>query len=190
MRAAQAIGYVGAGTMEFLLSDDGTLHFMEMNTRLQVEHPVTEAITGADLVAEQIRVAAGSPLSLTQEQVRFRGHAIECRINAEDPAADFRPSPGTLTRWQVPEGAVRVDTHVAEGYAIPPFYDSLICKLIAHGATRDAACDHMIDGLGALLCEGVATTVPLHLAVLQSTDFRQGNYDTRAIPGWPAEGAA
>jgi acetyl-CoA carboxylase biotin carboxylase subunit len=192
VRAAVEIGYVGAGTIEFLLDDSGTLRFMEMNTRLQVEHCVSEMRSGIDLVVEQIQVAAGAPLSITQDDVTLDGHAIECRINAEDPADNFRPGPGVIREWQSPgseDGAVRVDTHVAAGYEVPPFYDSLICKVIAHGADRDAACDRMIAALEELRCEGVPTTVPMHLAILRSPAFRSGDYDTRAIPGWPpAEG--
>ncbi len=188
--ATRAIGYVGAGTMEFLLDEGGTLRFMEMNTRLQVEHSVTEMRTGLDLVAEQIRVGAGHRLSITQDDVRFEGHAIECRINAEDPSRGFAPEPGTLAVWEakaVP-GEVRVDTHVEAGYAIPPFYDSLICKVITRGATRDEAADRMIAALTALRCEGVPTTVPMHLEVLRSDAFRKNDYDTRAIPGFSPAG--
>ncbi len=189
VRAARSIGYVGAGTMEFLLDEGGKLRFMEMNTRLQVEHPVTEMRSGVDLMVEQIRVAAGNRLPIAQSDVELRGHAIECRINAEDPSNGFRPSPGVITRWQVPHGSedVRVDTHVESGYEVPPFYDSLICKVIAHGRTRDAAADRMVAALEALVCEGIATTVPMHLAILRSAAFRRNDYTTRAIPGWPPE---
>jgi acetyl-CoA carboxylase biotin carboxylase subunit len=188
VRAARSIGYVGAGTMEFLLDPGGTLRFMEMNTRLQVEHSVSEMRAGRDLVIEQIRVAAGHRLSFAQEQIQLVGHAIECRINAEDPSAGFRPHPGVIQRWQSPDtagGDVRVDTHVESGYEVPPFYDSLLCKVIARGPTRDAACDRMIAALRELRCEGVPTTVPMHLAILASPDFRASRYDTRTIPGWP-----
>ncbi len=149
VRAAAAIGYVGAGTMEFLQDENGCLRFMEMNTRLQVEHCVTEMRTGIDLVAEQLRVAAGHRLSFEQHQVRLEGHAIECRINAEDPAAGFRPAPGVIARWQAPssqDGQVRVDTHVETGYEVPPFYDSLLCKVIARGPTREHALRHDAHG--------------------------------------------
>lgn len=190
--AARRIGYVGAGTMEFLLDGDGTLRFMEMNTRLQVEHCVSEMRAGVDLVQWQIRIAAGQPLALTQEDIALEGHAIECRINAEDPADGFRPSPGLITRWAPPAtGAdLRIDTHVESGYEVPPFYDSLLCKVITRGADRDEACDRMIEALSALVCEGVPTTAAMHVAVLGSEDFRAHRYDTRAIPGWPpaAEG--
>ena len=192
VEATRRIGYVGAGTMEFLLDADGVLRFMEMNTRLQVEHCVSEMRSGVDLVREQLRVAAGHPLSLRQEEIELSGHAIECRINAEDPSQGFRPAPGTITRWQGPSTAddgagtrVRVDTHVRSGYRIPPHYDSLICKVIAHGPDRDAAADRMLRALGELVCEGVPTTVPMHQAILASDAFRQHRYDTRAIPGWP-----
>jgi acetyl-CoA carboxylase biotin carboxylase subunit len=191
VRATRSIGYVGAGTMEFLLDEGGTLRFMEMNTRLQVEHSVTEMRTGIDLVAEQIRIGAGHRLALRQEDVRLEGHAIECRINAEDPANGFQPQPGTLAVWEakaVP-GEVRVDTHVEPGYAIPPFYDSLICKVITHGATRDEAADRMIAALTALRCEGVPTTIPMHLEVLGAEAFRTNDYDTRAIPGFTPVGS-
>jgi len=187
-RAAEALGYAGAGTIEFLRSASGAIYFMEMNTRLQVEHPVTECITGVDIVQEQLRVAANQPLSLTQESLVARGHAIECRINAEDPAQGFRPAPGVLQRFELPTdrgpGRVRVDTHLAAGDEIPPHYDSLIAKVIAHGATRDEALATMLAALSAARIEGVATTIPLHLAVLASDEFRQGVYDTRSIPGW------
>jgi len=188
VRATREIGYVGAGTMEFLLDGD-TLRFMEMNTRLQVEHCVSEMRSGRDLVIEQIRVAAGHRLSFTQDEIALRGHAIECRINAEDPSQGFRPAPGTITKWTLPDlesGKVRIDTHVVTGYEVPPFYDSLLCKVIAWGETRDEACDRMIRALGGLVCEGVPTTIAMHLTILASAPFRSGDYTTRAIPGWPA----
>jgi acetyl-CoA carboxylase, biotin carboxylase subunit len=184
--AAERIGYVGAGTIELLLDASGILRFMEMNTRLQVEHSVTEMRCGLDLVAEQIRIAAGHPLAI--EAVTLSGHAIECRINAEDPAHGFRPAPGRITRWQAPPTGpdLRVDTHVESGYEVPPFYDSLLCKVIARGADRAQAIARMIAALEALVCEGVPTTVPMHLAILKSADLRDGRYDNRTIPGWPA----
>src|SRR5690606_37273968 len=188
VEATRAIGYVGAGTIEFLLdqaSSPGVLRFMEMNTRLQVEHCVSEMRTGVDLVRGQIRVAAGCPLSITQADIELSGHAIECRINAEDPRVNFRPSPGVIERWQAPSGEhVRVDTHVRRGYEVPPFYDSLICKVITWGIDRDAACDRMIHALEQLVCEGVHTTVPMHLQILRNQQFRTNAYDTRAIPGF------
>ena len=187
--AAAAIGYAGAGTIEFLRRpDDGTLCFMEMNTRLQVEHPVTEMVTGLDVVELQLRVAANEPLALRQADVRSSGHAIECRINAEDPALDFRPTPGRLDAFELPEGlgpgVVRVDTHLAAGESVPPFYDSLIAKVIAHGETRAEAIETLRRALSAARIEGVATTIPLHLAVLGSSEFASGAYDTRSVPGW------
>jgi len=186
--ATAAIGYVGAGTMEFLLDADDTLRFMEMNTRLQVEHGVSEMATGVDLVCEQLRVAAGERLRHSQADIAPAGHVIECRINAEDPTDGFRPSPGTISRWQVPDGDpdIRVDTHVREGYTVPPHYDSLLCKLLVRGADRDAACDKMIEALGQFACEGVPTTAAMHLAIMRSDAFRNCDYDTSAIPGWPA----
>lgn len=191
VEATRAIGYVGAGTIEFLLDrhDGGeTLRFMEMNTRLQVEHCVSEVRSGVDLVREQIAVAAGERLSLTQDQIELRGCAIECRINAEDPSENFRPSPGVITDWATPElDHVRVDTHVRSGYEVPPYYDSLLCKVITWGEDRDAACDRMIAALEALRCEGVKTTVPMHLQILANEDFRASRYDTRAIPGFPVD---
>jgi len=189
VRATRDIGYVGAGTMEFLLDHTGTLRFMEMNTRLQVEHSVTEMRTGIDLVREQIRVAAGHRLSIRQDDVVLAGHAIECRINAEDASDGFRPTPGVISRWVEPSsanGSVRVDTHVVSGYEVPPHYDSLLCKVITRGATRDEASDAMIAALEQLVCEGVSTTTAMHLAILRSEAFRSNDYDTRKIPGWPA----
>jgi acetyl-CoA carboxylase biotin carboxylase subunit len=186
--AAAAIGYAGAGTIEFLRAASGRIHFMEMNTRLQVEHPVTEMLTGVDIVNEQLAVAANRALRLKQTDVRAEGHAIECRINAEDPAQDFKPSPGVITRFEVPldqgPGRVRVDTHVESGYEVPPYYDSLIAKVIVHAPTRDKAIETMLRTLRASNIEGIATTIPLHLAVLDSPQFRRGQYDTKSIPGW------
>ena len=185
-RAAARIGYVGAGTMEMLLDAGGTLRFMEMNCRLQVEHTVSEARTGKDLVRAQIAVAAGRPLPWAQADLALTGHALECRINAEDPANGFAPAPGTITAWRPPTGdGVRVDTHVSAGYVVPPFYDSLIAKVITHADTRAAAIAKMIDALGAFEVAGVPTTIPMHLTILRSDAFGRGTYDTRAIPGWP-----
>jgi acetyl-CoA carboxylase biotin carboxylase subunit len=186
VRATQSIGYVGAGTMEFLLDAGGELRFMEMNARLQVEHPVTEMRTGIDLVEAQIRVAAGEPLWFTQNDIELRGHAIECRINAEDPSNGFSPSPGVIERWEVDtaDASLRVDTHVESGYEVPPHYDSLVCKVIAWGEDRNAACDRLVAALERMRCEGVSTTIPMHVAVLSSSEFRNNDYDTRAVPGW------
>jgi acetyl-CoA carboxylase biotin carboxylase subunit len=186
VRATRAIGYVGAGTMEFLLDEHGDLRFMEMNARLQVEHPVSEMRTGIDLVEAQIRVAASEPLWFSQGDVDLRGHAIECRINAEDPSNGFAPSPGVITRWEATSGDdhVRVDTHVESGYEVPPHYDSLICKVIAWGKDREAACERLTEALRKIRCDGISTTIPMHLAVLSSKEFRENRYDTRAVPGW------
>ena len=188
-RAAAEIGYVGAGTIEFLRHASGALYFMEMNTRLQVEHPVSELQSGLDIVALQLSIAANQRLALAQSDVRLAGASIECRINAEDPAAGFRPTPGTLTAFELPTdrgpGTVRVDTHLAEGQVVPPFYDSLIAKVIVHAEDRPTAIETMRRALAAARIEGVATTIPLHLCVLGSDAFRSGEYDTRAIPGWP-----
>jgi acetyl-CoA carboxylase biotin carboxylase subunit len=188
IKAALAAKYENAGTVEFLVDESGAFYFIEMNTRIQVEHPVTEEITGIDLVKQQIRIAAGEKLPWDQSDIKIRGHAIECRINAEDPADAFRPAPGTIAHWKAPattNGSVRVDTHVTSGYTVPPHYDSLIAKVITRGADRDAACDRMIAALQELECTGVPTTVPMHLAILRSAPFRASTYDTRAIPGWP-----
>ncbi|HXI04684.1 MAG TPA: ATP-grasp domain-containing protein, partial [Candidatus Saccharimonadales bacterium] len=184
--AAVRIGYTGAGTMEFLRDRDGSLYFMEMNTRLQVEHPVTEEITGTDIVREQIRIAAGEPLSMTQADVKIEGHAIECRINAEDPSAGFRPAPGALKRFEIsadgiPGSKVRLETHAESGYTIPPHYDSLIAKVIARGRDRGAAIDAMIATLRASTIKGVPTTVPFHLRVLADEAFRAGDYDVGTV---------
>jgi acetyl-CoA carboxylase biotin carboxylase subunit len=184
--AAAAVGYVGAGTMELLLDGD-VLRFMEMNCRLQVEHTVSEERSGKDLVVAQIEVAAGRRLPWQQADIALDGHAIECRINAEDPARGFQPAPGTITAWQPPSGdGVRVDTHVSTGYVVPPFYDSLLAKVIVRAADRSAAIARMIAALSAFRVEGVPTTIPMHLAILGSAAFRDNRYDTRSIPGWPA----
>jgi acetyl-CoA carboxylase biotin carboxylase subunit len=184
-RAAAAVGYAGAGTIELLLDGD-VLRFMEMNCRLQVEHTVTEERTGKDLVIAQIEVAAGRPLAWQQSDIALAGHVIECRINAEDPANQFQPAPGTITEWQPPGGdGIRVDTHVTVGYVVPPFYDSLLAKLIVRGADRSAAIERMIAALSAFRVAGVPTTIPMHLAILRSAAFREGRHDTRSIPGWP-----
>jgi acetyl-CoA carboxylase biotin carboxylase subunit len=184
-RAAASIGYIGAGTMEMLL-DGSTLRFMEMNCRLQVEHTVSEERTGVDLVIAQIETAAGKALTWTQADIALTGHVIECRINAEDPSANFAPAPGTVTTWQPPTGeGIRVDTHVEAGYVVPPFYDSLLAKLIVRAATRDAAIDKMLGALRSFRVEGVPTTIPMHAKILASDAFRTGAYDTRSIPGWP-----
>lgn len=188
-RAAASVGYVGAGTMELLLDQDpagNVLRFMELNCRLQVEHTVSEERTGKDLVIAQIETAAGRPLAWTQESISFGGHVIECRINAEDPSANFQPAPGTITAWNPPSGdGIRVDTHVTAGYVVPPFYDSLLAKLIVRGSDRTDAIERMIAALSAFEVAGVPTTIPMHLAIMRSDAFRSGRYDTRSIPGWP-----
>jgi acetyl-CoA carboxylase biotin carboxylase subunit len=177
-RACRAIGYRNAGTFEFLLGPDGSFYFIELNARLQVEHPVTELVTGIDVVREQVRIAAGEPLSATGRAPR-KGHAIELRINAEDPAHDFRPSPGRLTRFRPPLGpGVRLDTYVSEGAEIPPFYDSLVAKLIVHDLDRSAAIRRARRALGELEIEGVPTTAPLLAEILGSAGFRSGDYST------------
>ena len=188
--AALKVGYENAGTIEFLRSDDGDLYFMEMNTRLQVEHPVSELVTGVDIARTMLEVAANRPLSFTQADVAFRGHAIECRINAEDPTRDFQPTPGRLEAFEIPTGegpgTVRVDTHLRAGDAVSPHYDSLIAKVVAHAVNREEAIRTMENTLRAADVRGVSTTIPLHLAVLASAEFRSGEYDTSSIPGWPA----
>ena len=185
VRGAKAIDYVGAGTIEMLLDEDGSYYFMEMNTRIQVEHGVTEMLTGVDLVKEQLRVAAGEPLSIA-EMPPLRGHVIEVRVNAEDPSRNFQPSPGRIEAFHPPGGpGVRVDSHVYAGYTVPPYYDSLLAKVIARGADRTEAIAKMIAALSAFVVEGVPTTIPMHLAILGSTAFASGQYDTRSIPGWP-----
>ena len=187
-QAVAAIGYVNAGTVEFLRDEDGKLYFMEMNTRLQVEHPVTEMVTGFDIVKEQMRIAANCPLSITQHDITLTGNAIECRINAEDPDRAFKPDPGKITMFEPPEvDSVRIDTHIRPGYTIPPFYDSLICKLIGHGTHRSEAIDTTRKALQAFKVEGVKTTIPIHIDILSSDEFRKGTYSTRFIPEFLAE---
>ncbi len=179
VRAAEAIGYVGAGTVEFLLDQSGEFFFIEMNTRIQVEHPVTEATTGLDLVKEQIRVAAGEALSFPAGVQRQHGHAIEFRVNAEDPARAFAPSPGLITTVHPPGGpGVRVDTHIYSGYRVPPFYDSLLAKLIVWGNTRDEAVVRGREALESFVVEGVATTIDYLAAITRDEDFRKGDVDT------------
>ncbi|PJB71364.1 MAG: acetyl-CoA carboxylase biotin carboxylase subunit [Alphaproteobacteria bacterium CG_4_9_14_3_um_filter_47_13] len=170
------MGYRGAGTIEFLY-ENGNFYFMEMNTRIQVEHPVTEMITGIDLIAEQIRVAAGEPLSITKDRIRLRGHAIEVRINAEDPDT-FMPSPGMIKQFHAPGGlGVRFDSAIYGGYTIPPYYDSMIGKLIVHGRTREEAIRRLRRAIMETVVEGVKTTLPLHLWILEQEEFLSGNYN-------------
>ncbi len=174
---AKAIGYESAGTMEFLVDPDKQFYFMEMNTRIQVEHPVTETTTGLDLIALMIRVAAGEPLPIRQEDIRPQGHAIECRINAEDPARDWAGASGTLIRFIPPGGPrVRVDTHGYSGYTVPPYYDSLLAKVIVHGKDREEAMDVMLRALHEFSCEGITTTIPFHQQLLAHPVFRSGDY--------------
>jgi acetyl-CoA carboxylase biotin carboxylase subunit len=188
VRGAKAIEYVGAGTIEMLLNDDGSFYFMEMNTRIQVEHPVTEMCTGVDLIKEQIRAAAGLPLSIPDKPIELRGHAIECRINAEDPSRNFAPSPGTITTFHPPGGpGVRLDTHVYAGYRVPPYYDSLLAKLIVHGTTRAEAIARMRQALGAFVLEGVHTTIPFLQRVMDDPDFIAGRVDTKFLERMVAE---
>jgi acetyl-CoA carboxylase biotin carboxylase subunit len=176
---AKSVKYRNAGTIEFLMDENGKFYFMEMNTRIQVEHPITEMVTGIDLVQEQIRVAAGLPLSFTQDQIKIKGHSIECRINAECPDK-FTPCPGTMTAFNPPGGpGVRVDTAAYTQYVIPPYYDSLIAKLIVHAGTRDDAIIKMRRALDEFIVEGVKTTIPMHKKILDDQDFRQGNISTK-----------
>jgi acetyl-CoA carboxylase biotin carboxylase subunit len=182
VRLAERIGYVGAGTIEFLLDTDGSFYLMEMNKRIQVEHPVTEMCTGVDLVKEQIRVAAGEKLSLPRSGVRMRGHAIECRVNAEDPARNFQPSPGQVTVFHPPGGpGVRVDTHLYAGYTVPPYYDSLLAKVIVHGNDRAEALARMHQALEGFIVEGVTTTIPFLGRVIEHEDFVKGHVDTKFL---------
>lgn len=189
IEAALALGYENAGTIEFLMDPTSKeLFFMEMNTRLQVEHPVSELVCGVDIAAWQLRIAANHRLDLQQDDVKMRGHALECRINAEDPRADFRPTPGTLERFDfatdVGPGTVRVDTHLETGDAISPHYDSLLAKVIVHADTRADAIATMMACLEKSRIEGVSTTIAVHLAVLASDEFASGTYDTQSLPGW------
>jgi len=186
VKLAESIGYVGAGTIEFLLDEDGSFYFMEMNTRIQVEHPVTEMCTNFDLVKEQIRVAAGEPLSFVMNGNRLRGHAIECRVNAEDPARNFQPSPGLITAYHPPGGpGVRVDTHIYAGYTVPPYYDSLLAKVIVHGNTRPEALARMRQALDSFIIEGVTTTIPFLGRVMRHPDFIEGKVDTKFLEREP-----
>ena len=176
VKACQEIGYRSAGTFEFLYQDD-EFYFIEMNTRLQVEHPVTEMITGVDIVREQLQIAAGEKLSFKQEDIKILGHAIECRINAED-SKTFMPSPGLINLWHAPGGpGIRVDTHIYSGYKVPPFYDSMIGKVIAHGSSRDAAVARMKIALSEIVIEGIKTNVPLHQEIFQHAAFQKGGTD-------------
>lgn len=184
--AAKAVNYHGAGTVEFLLDKYGKFYFMEMNTRIQVEHPVTEMVTGIDLIKEQILVAAGQPLSFTQEDIKLDGWAMECRINAENPARNFMPSPGKISNYLAPGGfGVRVDSAAYAGYTIPPYYDSMIAKLIVWGKTRQEAIDRMKRALSEFVVEGIATTIPFHLKVMDHDVFVSGHFDTKFLETYP-----
>jgi acetyl-CoA carboxylase biotin carboxylase subunit len=179
VNACKAIGYSSAGTFEFLLDEDKRFYFMEMNTRIQVEHPVTEMVTLTDIVRNQIRIAEGEPLGYSQDDVIIVGHAIECRINAESPDT-FTPSPGLITTFNLPGGpGVRLDTYVYPGYRVPPFYDSMIAKVIVHARTRELAIARMRRALDAMVIEGIKTTIPLHLKIMDDPDFQAGNISTR-----------
>jgi acetyl-CoA carboxylase biotin carboxylase subunit len=181
VEACKRVGYSNAGTMEFLLDEDGRFYFMEMNTRVQVEHPVTEMVTLADIVRNQIRVAEGEVLAYEQSDVIIVGHSIECRINAEDPLTGV-PSPGLITAFNIPGGpGVRVDTAVYPGYYVPPYYDAMIAKLIVHARTRELAILRMRRALEAMVIEGIKTTVPLHQRIMEDEEFISGNYSTKFL---------
>ena len=183
VRIAQQIGYENAGTVEFMLDQDqNRFYFLEMNTRIQVEHPVTEMISGIDLVKEQFRVAAGDSFSVSQEEIRLTGHAIECRINAESPGASFSPCPGTITKWEAPKGeGVRVDSHCYPGYFVPPYYDSLLAKLITRGTDRAKAIESMRDALSRFVVSGIDTTIPFHQFIMKHPDYLTGDVSTNWI---------
>jgi acetyl-CoA carboxylase biotin carboxylase subunit len=185
IRAAKAVNYVGAGTIEFLLDQNGEFYFMEMNTRIQVEHPITEEVTGVDIVREQILVAAGEKLAYEQGDIRLNGHSIECRINAEDPERNFMPSPGRVSAFVAPGGlGVRVDSACYNDYSIPPFYDSMIAKLIVHDQTRERAIARMRRTLREFVVEGVKTTIPFHLEVMDNPLFHSGKFGTDFLQVW------
>jgi len=182
VRLAKAANYYSAGTCEFLVDQDNQFYFIEVNARIQVEHPVTELVTGVDLIQEQIRIAAGEKLRYTQKEIQLRGAAIECRINAEDPAHDFRPSAGTISKWQPPGGpGVRLDTHVVSGYRVPPNYDSMVAKLLVHRPTRTEAIASMRRALREFVVEGIHTTIPLHQEILTTSAYVEGTVDTTYI---------
>ena len=188
VRAAKAAGYESAGTIEFLLDQSGEFYFMEMNTRIQVEHPVTEWVTGVDLVKEQIRIASGLPLSCKQEDIQLTGHAIECRINAENPSKGFRPSPGTITDMYFPGGkGIRIDSAVYSGYTIPPYYDSMIAKVIVWAKNRTEAIRKMQSALGEVIIEGIDTNVDYQYEILDHPDFQSGNTDVEFIERMEAD---
>lgn len=182
VRAAKAAGYVNAGTIEFLLERDGSFYFMEMNTRIQVEHPVTEWVTGIDLIKEQIRIASGEKIKIHQDEVKLTGHAIECRINAENPAKNFRPSPGKITDIYLPGGkGVRIDSAIYSGYTVPPYYDSMLAKLIVHAKTRREAINKMKSALGEVIIEGIDTNIDYLYELINHPDYQSGNVDIEFI---------
>ncbi|MFC4617950.1 acetyl-CoA carboxylase biotin carboxylase subunit [Camelliibacillus cellulosilyticus] len=189
VNAAKAVDYTGAGTVEFIYDADGNFYFMEMNTRIQVEHPVTEYVTGIDLVKEQIRVASGEKLSIRQEDVTFNGAAIECRINAENPFKNFMPSAGKVDMYLPPGGpGVRVDSAVYPGYKIPPFYDSMVAKIITHGKTREEAIAKMRRALSETVIDGIHTTIPFHLKLFEHPVFVKGDFNTKFLENYPLTG--
>lgn len=182
VQAAKAINYKNAGTVEFLLGDNGEFFFMEMNTRIQVEHPITEMITGIDIIKKQIEIAAGFPLNLTQEDIILNGHSIECRINAEDPSKDFRPSPGRIDHLHVPGGnGIRIDGCIYNGFVVAPYYDSMLAKLIVHGKDRAEAIAKMKSALGEFIIEGITTNIDFHYELISTEEFAAGNYNTGFI---------
>ena len=182
VRLAEVAKYTSAGTVEFIVDDRGDYYFLEVNKRVQVEHPITEEVTGIDIVKLQLLIAMGEPLRISERDVTFKGHAIECRINAEDPFDDFRPSPGRIEMYYAPGGrGVRVDSHAYAGYTIPPHYDSLLGKLITYGKDRREAMDKMTRALGEYMVTGIKTTIPFQLAILQDPNFRRGVYSTNFI---------
>src|SRR5438270_59624 len=182
IRLAEVAHYTNAGTVEFLVDDHANFYFLEVNKRIQVEHPITEEVTGVDLVKQQIMIAMGEPLRLSEKDVHFRGHAIECRINAEDPFDDFRPCPGRIDMYYAPGGrGVRLDSHVYAGYVIPPYYDSMIGKLITYGKDRRDAMDKMSRALSEYMLTGIKTNISFQQAILQDPNFRRGVYSTTFV---------
>ena len=182
IKIAEAANYTNAGTVEFIVDEKGSYYFLEVNKRIQVEHPITEEVTGIDLVKQQIMIAMGEPLKISQGDVQLKGHSIECRINAEDPFGDFRPSPGRIEMYYAPGGrGVRVDSHAYAGYTVPPYYDSMIGKLIVTGKDRREALDLMNRALGEYMITGVKTTIPFQQAIMQDPNFRRGVYSTNFV---------
>ena len=182
IKAAKAVNYVNAGTIEFLVDKHGDFYFMEMNTRIQVEHPVTEMITSVDIVKEQLKIANGNELQLTQDDIKIEGHAIECRINAENPKKSFAPCPGKISFLNIPGGnGIRVDTAVYNGYTIPPTYDSMIAKVISHGKTREEAINKMLRALDEFTIEGIESNIDFQIDILNNDIFRLGTFDTSFI---------